>query len=46
MSWQEWVDHAVENYKESLRPEIRHLLSRFHLCDVACSRAISPMTCC
>jgi hypothetical protein len=35
MSWQEWVDHAVKRYKESLRPEIRHLLSRFHVCDVA-----------
>jgi hypothetical protein len=35
MSWQEWVDHAVKRYKESLCPEIRLLLSRFHVCDVA-----------
>ena len=35
MSWQDWVDHALERYLVSVRPEIRHLLSRFRIRDVA-----------
>ena len=33
--WREWVEHLFETYKDTLRPEMRHFLSRYRLVDAA-----------
>jgi hypothetical protein len=35
MGWQSWAEHAYHSYLQSIRPEMRHLLSGFRLVDAA-----------
>jgi len=35
MSWQSWAHQGYKSYRESIRPEMRHLLSGFRFVDAA-----------
>ena len=35
LHWREWAEHLFESYKDTLRNDMRHLLSRYRLVDAA-----------
>ena len=35
LHWREWAEHLFESYKDTLRADMRHLLSRYRLVDAA-----------
>ena len=35
LHWREWAEHLFETYKDTLRPDMRHFLSRYRLADAA-----------